>query len=324
MAQVTVRALYAAKKDDLGLELLTGEETLDMSISVIEVNRLGLCLAGHTGSFMEKSVQVVGQTELGYLAALPRARRREAVESVVGYSLPMIVITRGLEPPEGLVPDANRHAIPVLRSTLPTGELIRRLTAYLEYMLSPRLTVHGTLVDVYGVGLLYTGEAAIGKSECALDLIERGHRLIADDVVTLFRRGRVVIGQANELTGFHMEIRGVGIVNAQALFGIRAVGMHKRVEVVVNLAEWTKDNPQVDYDRLGIEYEHVDMLGVEIPRVSIPIFPGKNITVISEVVAMNHILRVHGCNAAMDFEKRMIELLSQKRSAESYFLDAEE
>jgi HPr kinase/phosphorylase len=324
VAEVTVRALVAAKKEELSLELLTGESSLDTSLSATEVNRLGLCLAGYTGPFMERSVQVIGQTEMGYLHMLSPEHRLAAVAGVMSFQVPLIVITRALEPPEGLVRMAEEHAIPVLRTPLITGEFIRSLTAYLEYMLSPRLTVHGTLVDVYGVGLLYTGKAAIGKSECALDLIERGHRLIADDVVTLFRRGRVVIGQANELTGFHMEIRGVGIINAQALFGIRAVGMHKRVEVVVSLVEWSRDRPDVDYERLGIDYEHVDMLGVDIPKVAIPIFPGKNITVISEVVAMNHILRVHGCNAAMDFEKRMIELLSQKRSAESYFLDSEE
>lgn len=324
MAEVSVRALVGTKKEDLSLEVLTGEGTLDTSIYSVEVNRLGLCLAGYTGPFMEQSVQVIGQTEMGYLQMLSQDARRAAIGGVLAFRVPLIVITRGLEPPDALIPLAEERGIPVLRTTLVTGEFIRRMTGYLEYMLSPRLTVHGTLVDVYGVGLLYTGQAAIGKSECALDLVERGHRLIADDVVTLFRRGRAVIGQANELTGFHMEIRGLGIINVQALFGIRSVGMHKRVEVVVNLAEWTKDRPDVEYERLGIDYAHVDMLGVEIPKVTIPIFPGKNITVISEVVAMNHILRVHGCNAAMDFEKHMIELLSQKRSAESYFLDVEE
>lgn len=324
MAEVSVRALIGSKKDDLCLEVLVGGPSLDASLYSTEVNRLGLCLAGYVGPFMERSVQVIGQTEIGYLRTLTDDARAEALSKALAYRIPLIVITRGLDPPEGMAASAEARSIPVLRTTLLTGEFIRRLTAYLEYMLSPRLTIHGTLVDVYGVGLLYTGQAAIGKSECALDLIERGHRLIADDVVTLFRRGRAVIGQANELTGFHMEIRGVGIINVQALFGIRAVGMHKRVGVVVDLAEWTKDRPSIDYERLGIEYDHVNMLGVDIPKVTIPIFPGKNITVISEVVAMNHILRIHGCNAALDFEKRMVELLSQKRSAESHFLDDEE
>ncbi len=324
MAEVSVRALIAAKREELSLEVLVGGDALDVCLEGTEVNRLGLCLAGYTGPFMERSVQVLGQTEMGYLARLEPAAREAAIEAVFGYRLPLLVITRGITPPEGLLEKAAARRIAVLRSSLPTGDFIKRLTAYLEYMLSPRLTVHGTLVDVYGVGLLYMGEAAIGKSECALDLVERGHRLIADDVVTLFRRGRAVIGQANELTGFHMEIRGIGIINVQALFGIRAVGMHKRVEVIVSLAEWTKGKPLIDYERIGLDYQHENILGVDIPKVTIPIFPGKNITVISEVVAMNHILRVHGCNPAMEFEKQMIQLLSQKRSAESYFLDEEE
>lgn len=324
MGEVSVRSVVAAKQEELRLEVLCGEDRMDTTLRQPEVNRLGLCLAGYVGPFLETTTQVYGQTEHNYLGMLSDEARIEAIRKVFAFRIPLLVITRSLDPPPPLLPLAAERGIPVVRSSLPTNEFVRRFTGYLEYRLSPRLTVHGTLVDVYGVGLLYMGEAAIGKSECALDLVERGHRLIADDVVTLFRRGRAIIGQANELTGFFMEIRGLGLINVQALFGIRAVGMHKRVEVVVRLEEWTKEKPVLDYERLGMEYEYEHILGVDVPRVTIPIFPGKNITVISEVVAMSHILRVHGCNPALEFEKRMVELLSQKRSAEAHFLDYEE
>jgi HPr kinase/phosphorylase len=319
--EVSVRALYSAKKDDLKLELLSPEELLHTSLFSTEVNRFGLSLAGHVGKFLEESVQVFGQTEMAYLKSISAQRRKKAIEHVMQFSIPLIVVTRGLELPEGFIELAHGQKIPVMGTTLATGAFIKRLSAYLEYMLAPRSTVHGSLVDVYGVGLLYTGRAAIGKSECALDLIERGHRLVADDVVTIFRRGQVLIGQANELTGFHMEIRGIGIINVEALFGVRAVRLQKRVEVVVDLAQWDGEE---QYERLGLDYEYTNILGVEVPKVTIPIFPGKNITVISEVVAMNHILRVCGCNPATEFENRLVELLRQKRSADSYLEEDEE
>jgi len=303
------------------LGLLTAEETLITSLFSTEVNRFGLALAGYTGSFLEESVQVIGQTEFGYLQGISEKKMNRAFEEVTRYKIPLVVVTRGLVPPEGLILRANERKIPVLQTSMATGEFIHRLSAYLEYMLSPRATVHGSLVDVYGVGLLYTGRAAIGKSECALDLIERGHRLVADDVVTIFRRGQLLIGQANELTGFHMEIRGVGINNIEALFGVRAVRLQKRVEVIVDLVQWDGEE---QYERLGLEYNHTDILGIEVPKVTIPIFPGKNITVISEVVAMNHILRVCGCNPATEFENSLVELLRQKRSANSYLEEDEE
>lgn len=321
MPQVASSSLFNAKKDDLQLETLTGVESLDTLLFSSEVNRLGLCLAGYTGEFLEGGVQILGQTEAAYLGRLSDERAQGALREVLQYKIPLLVLTRALDPPEGLLELAKERGVPVLRTKMATGEFIRRICAYLEYMLSARVSKHGTLVDVYGIGLLYTGRAAIGKSECALDLIERGHRLVADDIVTIFRKGQVLIGQANELTGYHMEIRGVGIINIETLFGVRAVRLQKRVEVVVNLAEW---DGQGDYERLGMEYETTTILGVEVPTVTIPIFPGKNITVIGEVVAMNHILRVCGCNPAAEFGSRLVQLLRQKRSAGSYLEEDEE
>jgi len=321
MPQVSSKSIYTAKKDDFYLEALTDEDAIETTLSSTEVNRLGLALAGYVGTFLENSIQIIGQTEMAYLDRLDREAAREAIYRILDFNIPLLILTRGLDTPEFLLAKAKERGIPVLRTTLPTGDFIRRLTAYLEYMLSPRVSEHGTLIDVYGVGLLYTGRAAIGKSECALDLVERGHRLVADDVVTIFRRGQVLIGQANELTGFHMEIRGVGIINIEALFGIRSVRLQKRVEVVVNLVDW---NDKEDYERLGMEYDTIEILGIKVPKVTIPIFPGKNITVISEVVAMNHILRVCGCNPATEFENRLVELLRQKRSAGSYLEEDEE
>jgi HPr kinase/phosphorylase len=170
--------------------------------------------------------------------------------------------------------------------------------------------MHATLVDVYGIGMLYTGKSGVGKSECALDLIERGHRLVADDIVNIVRREDALVGTGSPLLGHHMEIRGVGIINIQSLFGIRAIRLDKKIEVVIELVKW---DPQMAYERLGIIENTVDVLGMNIDKVTVPIFPGKNITVISEIIAMNILLKYNGINTAKEFNQRLLDALEQKR-----------
>jgi HPr kinase/phosphorylase len=233
---------------------------------------------------------------------------REAIDRLFQFSMPLIVICKALNVPSYLVQRAGECQVPVMRTPQSTTPFIHSLTLYLDHMFAPVTTVHGSLVDVYGSGLLFTGRSGIGKSETALDLVERGHRLVADDVVTITRRhGEVLIGSGNQLLRHHMEIRGLGIIDVQSIFGIRAIRLQKRVEVEVNLKDWTGEE---NYERVGLDERKTEILGVGIPRVEVPIFPGKNITVIAEVVAL---VKVYGgYSPAERLNKHLIEHMKRK------------
>lgn len=311
MAGLTVEELFQEKKNYLELMIAGDRSGLKKSISENGIDRPGLALAGFTDRFANKRVQVLGETEMVYLTSLSGARRKAAFEGMLRFDIPCIFITKGQEVPTELVEVADRQKTVVMISKLSTTEFIKRLDNFLDGIFAPSVTVHGTLVDVYGVGLLYTGKSGIGKSECALDLVERGHRLVADDMVNVVRRTpEIIIGSGSELLGHHMEIRGMGIIDIEKLFGIRAIRLQKRVEVEVRLVYW---EDQDNYERLGLEDRYTKILGVEIPIVTIPISPGKNITVVSEVVAMNHMLRVFGTNPAQEFQKRLMEAIHRKK-----------
>ena len=248
-------------------------------------------------------MQVFGETEMTYLRTFSDDERRGRLESLFARNVPAAFVTKGQEVPDSLVEVATRFGVPVFRTTLSTKDFFRKIKPYVEVVLAPSTAVHGSLADVYGVGLLFMGKSGIGKSECVLDLIERGHRLVADDLVLVSRRGNdILIGKGHELQHHHMEVRGIGIIDVRALFGIRAIRMQKRVEVVVQLEEW---DDMRTYDRTGLEPEQVEILGVPVPKVTIPLNPGKNITVISEVVAMNHLLKYAGVDSAAEFDRRL-------------------
>lgn len=309
MAGLTVEELFQEKKDYLELMIMSDRSGLKRSISENGIDRPGLALAGFTDRFAYKRVQVLGETELTYLASLTKVRRKAAIEGMLRFDIPCIFITKGQQVPVELIEVADRRKMVVMVSKLTTTEFIKRLDIFLDSIFAPSVTVHGTLVDVYGVGLLYTGKSGIGKSECALDLIERGHRLVADDMVKIIRRTpEIITGSGSELLGHHMEIRGMGIIDIEKLFGIRAIRLQKRIEVEVRLVYW---EDQDNYERLGLEDRYTKILGVEIPIVTIPVSPGKNITVISEVIAMNHMLRVFGTNPAQEFQKRLMEAIQR-------------
>jgi HPr kinase/phosphorylase len=215
-----------------------------------------------------------------------------------------------------LIERANERGIPVVSTLMKTGEFYAAIKAFLELQFAPSTFMHGSLADVYGVGLLFLGRSGIGKSECVLDLVERGHRLVADDQIHIIRRtGGILIGKGSDILGFHMEIRGVGIIDIQSLFGIRAVRLQKRIEVVVQLEGWEEST---DVERVGLEEEPTEILGVEIPRVRVPLNPGKNITVIAEVVAMSHLQKFAGRHAAEQFNQRLIETMRTKAETETY------
>jgi len=308
---LSVREFFQQRQESLSLELLTGDAGLDRIIEEPNLSSPGLVLAGYADRLPHGRIQVLGETEVAFLASLPPDRLRATLDSFFGLDIPAVIVSKGLDVPAAMVEAARTHHVPLLRSTLKTGELYRRTQSYLEEFFAPSTTVHGSLADVYGVGLLFVGRSGIGKSECVLDLVERGHRLVADDVVHITRRGNdILIGRGHELQRHHMEIRGIGIIDIPALFGIRAIRQQKRIEVVVQLEDW---NDRTYYDRTGLIAEEVEILGVKVPKVVIPLNPGKNITVICEVVAMNQLLKYTGVHSAALFNQRLQEAMRPVR-----------
>ncbi len=311
-----VRELLERKKDLLQLEALTGDVGLDRVMTTPEASSPGLVLAGYTKRFAQNRIHVLGQTEITYLASLDAAARRHSLETFFTFDVPCVVITKGQEPPAELLELAQVKGVAVIRTRLKTSEFFRRLKPFLDESFAPTTTFHGSLADVFGVGLLFVGRSGIGKSECVLDLVERGHRLVADDVVHISRRGNdVLIGRGHELARHYMEIRGIGLIDIQALFGVRAVRQQKRIEVVVQLADWDASR---EYDRTGLDQEKTEILEVTVPRVTVPLNPGKNLTVICEVVAMNHLLRYSGVDSAKRFNERLLQRMAERRELKEY------
>ena len=312
MDTITVEKLYSDKQKVLELTLLTNENGLKRTIPSSEIHRPGLALAGFVERFANQRTQVLGETEMAYLTSQDEPGRKRAVENIFRFDLPCVIITKGVSPPSELLEVANSRRVPVFSTQLSTVEFINRLSVYLDNLFAPHTTIHGTLVDVYGAGLLYTGKSGVGKSECALDLVERGHRLVADDVVRIVRRApQLIVGSGDELLRHHMEVRGIGIIDIEKLFGIRAIRLQKRIEVQVSLVHW---DDQAEFERLGIEDKYTTVLGVEIPAVTIPVSPGKDITVISEVIAMNHMLKIYGHDSAKEFSRRLSDEIYRRRA----------
>ena len=310
------RDLLARRGDPLQLESLTGEQGLDRPLPDQEVASPGLVLAGYTGRFVPARLHVLGETEVTYLSSLDEEARKRSIETFMSYELPLVFVTKGQDVPELLLTLARARSIPVLRTKLKTAEFFRRIKPILEEAFAPRTTLHGSLADVYGVGLLFTGRSGIGKSECVLDLVERGHRLVADDLVLVSRKGNdILIGQGHELAAHHMEIRGIGLIDVQALFGVRSVRQQKRIEVVVQLEDWEKAK---DADRTGLVRQEIGILDVKVPKVIVGLNPGKNLTVISEVVAMAHLLRMTGVDVASAFNDRLIKRMMEQRGLREY------
>jgi HPr kinase/phosphorylase len=311
-----LRDFLSRRGDPLQLEALTGELGLDRQLPDAEVASPGLALAGYTGRFAPNRLHVFGETEITYLRSLSPEQRQQSLANFFSFDLPCIFVTKGQEIPSELLELARNHNVPLMRTKLKTAEFYRRIKPIVEEAFAPRTTLHGSLADVYGVGLLFVGRSGIGKSECVLDLVERGHRLVADDVVQVTRRGNdVLIGRGHELAAHHMEIRGIGLIDIPALFGVRAVRQQKRIEVVVQLEDWETAK---DADRTGLTREETLILDVPVPRVCVPLNPGKNITVISEVVAMMHLLRYSGVDVAAAFNARLIKRMKEQRGVKEY------
>jgi HPr kinase/phosphorylase len=313
---ITVADLVERLGDLLELEVVAGGNSLDREITVPEISSPGLVLAGFVERFVSKRLHALGETELAYLDSLDASTRRDAIETFLSYDVPCVFITKKQEIPEELLTVAEEKGVPLLRSNLSTSDFYRAITPYLKEVFSPTTKVHGSLADVYGVGLLFVGRSGIGKSECVLDLVERGHRLVADDLINVTKRGTdVLIGRSEEVTSRFMEIRGVGLVDVSALFGVRAFRQQKRIEVVVELADWDEAR---DVDRTGLDQKYRDILGVQIPEVVIPLIPGKNITVVSEVVALNHLLKFSGVDSAQALNEKLVRKMAEKKDLRRY------
>ena len=311
MTGLRVRDLLERKGDPLQLEALTGEVGIERVITTPEASSPGLVLAGYTKRFAAHRIHVLGETEITYLASLGAAERRASLETFLRFDLPCVVISKGQDPPPELVELARAQGVPVIRTKLKTAEFYRRLKPFLDEAFAPNTTVHASLADVFGVGLLFLGRSGIGKSECVLDLVERGHRLVADDIVHVTRHGNdVLIGRGHELARHYMEIRGVGLIDIRALFGVRAVRQQKRIEVVVQLDDWDATR---EYDRTGLDGQTTQLLDITLPLVTVPLNPGKNLTVICEVVAMNHLLRYSGVDSAKHFNERLLKRMAERR-----------
>ena len=319
---LTVGRLVEKLHDVLQLEHVESTGGLSREIASPHVSSPGLALAGYTERFAPHRLQVLGETEIKYLAGLEDGKRRQILKTFFGFKVPCVFLTKGMKPPSGMVEEATFADVAVIVTRLRTNDFYSKIKPWLEEEFAQTTTMHASLADVFGVGLLFTGRSGIGKSECVLDLVERGHRLVADDLVLVTKRGTdVLIGRGHELQRHYMEIRGVGLVDIPAIFGIRAVRQQKRIEVVVQLEDW---DANAAVDRTGLDQETVDVLDVTLPKARVLLNPGKNITVICEVIAMNHLLKYSGVDPAERFNERLIKQMRGASEVRQYLQEDNE
>lgn len=306
--RIRVRDLLLGEAAHLALEVIAGSGGLDKEITVPRIQKPGLALAGFIEYIHPGRVQILGQSEMTFLEGQPADKRRDILNQVCACDVTCFVITKGLEPPRELIAAAESHGIPLLRTRRVSSATIDGLTEFLEERLAPRISLHGVLLDVYGVGVLLLGDSGIGKSECALDLVVRGHRLVSDDIVEMTRKGSVLRGTGPELTRYHMEVRGLGIINIKDLFGVASVRYIKDVDMVVQLDRWQEGK---EYERLGLDQRTYDVLGLSLPYVVMPVAPGRYLSVLIEVAARNHLLKTKGYDPARELATRLESRLIQ-------------
>ncbi len=309
--KVTVEQFYKKYAQPLQLELVAGEEGLKRVIREPTVNRPGLTLAGFTKYFACHRVQVLGSAETTFLKSLPPEVRTQRTTELFRYRIPCVIFCRKISPGKVMVEAANKAKTPLFKCGLITLKCINQATLALETMFAPHSTEMGSMVDILGVGVIIRGESGIGKSECVLELIERGYSLVADDVTKVsLVDGREIIGTCPPMTRDHMEVRGIGIINVAAMFGVKSIRTEKRVDLVVTLKAW---NDVDDVDRLGIQEVKVRILGVELPHIIIPVKPGRNLARLVEVAAFQTKLRILGYNPAKELDERLIAKMTQNK-----------
>ena len=309
MPSVTVAGLLRSRPEAIGLplELLAGKAGLERTIDSPHIQKTGLALAGFDEYLQPARIFVFGESEVRYLESLATPARVTVLTAAFGRDIPCVLITGGWSPPAEVLAAAEQHHVPLLRTTVPTPLAIARITALLDDTLAVREVIHGVLMDILGLGVLIVGDSGIGKSECALALVVRGHRLVADDTVEVRRRGEtVVIGTCPELTRHHMEVRGLGVINIRDLFGVASTRVSKRVELVVRLERWSSER---EYDRLGLDDAFFEMFTLKVPLIRMPVAPGRSLAILVEVAARNQLLRTRGLNAARDLVTRLEQQL---------------
>ncbi|MGA0850124.1 MAG: HPr(Ser) kinase/phosphatase [Chthoniobacterales bacterium] len=307
---LSVGRFFAAHADELGLELIAGKSGLDRLIREPTVNRPGLALSGFYSYFAPKRVQVFGSAELSYLKSLTAPDRQERLRRFFACSIPCLVVARRAKLPAHLAEIAERAGVPVFRTPMITMKFINAATIALDFEFAPRRSEHGSMVDILGIGTLIRGASGIGKSECVVSLLERGYSLVSDDI-TRFRavEGRELVGSSAELTRFHMEVRGIGIINVAAIFGVRSIRTEKTLDLVVTLKDWRE---MEDVDRHGLQRQYYKILGISVPHVIIPVRMGRDLGRLVEVAALDQKLKSHGVDSAHEFNERLIEKMQSQ------------
>lgn len=305
-----VETLYKVHGQRLGLELAAGNSGVKRQIKVPEAHRPGLSLSGYLKSYACKRILIFGRVEIEYLRHLDPKVRVERLQAILTSTTPAVIVTRNYRPPKELHALCESQAIPLFRTNMSTMNLLSRLTILLTEEFAPSTSLHGTLVEVFGVGIFIQGNSSVGKSEAALGLIERGHRLISDDIVKIKKReGNYLEGYGAELTRHHMEIRGIGIINVANLYGAVCVRDNKSIDLIVELEVWDDLN---FYDRVGLDEKYCDILGIKLPLHILPVKPGRDVVLLLETIALNHRLKGMGYNSAKEFNSKLLELISAK------------
>ena len=308
---ITVGFLYENAKEKFKLHLFSDKSGFEKKIYEHNLHRPGLALTGFVDLFSYSRVQVFGNTEMRYLAQLTDEKKYETLENIFKFDIPCVILTDKNRPFPIFIELANKYNIPVFGCSYDTTKSTYLISDFLDDQFAPRISIHGSFVDVYGVGMLFVGKSGVGKSEVALDLIERGHRLVADDVIILTKKGEgILMGAGTNLVKHFMEIRGLGLIDVERMFGIRAIRYQKRLEIIVELEIW---DDKAEYTRTGLDENYISISNVEIPYVKLPILPGKNITVISEVISLNYLLKHYGYDAPSYFQERLKERLKGKK-----------
>lgn len=301
---MTIEAFYQNTKNLLQMELVAGEKGLSRCIKVAEINRPGLALSGYFDYFASERVQVLGKVEVVYLKNMSAKLRRKRIKNLLDQNVPCVIIGRRYIPPRELLEEADKMNIPVFRSKLVTMVIMNKATLYLEDIFAAVVSVNADLVEVFGVGVLIRGSSGVGKSECALGLVERGHRLVSDDVVWVrYTAGGRLVGKGDRLMRHHLEARGLGIVNIQTIFGAASVLEEKEIELVISLEDWDSAK---EYDRIGLDDQYYKLFDVDLPHITVPVRPGRDLVLLIEVAALNHRLKKMGHHASWELNEELI------------------
>lgn len=309
---ISVDFFFSLTKKLFKFRLLSKKVGFNKLIAEQNLHRPGLALAGFHELFSYKRIQLFGNTEMKYLMKLNKRQRIKSLSSFFSFDIPCLVITNGIKPTDEMLEYSEKYKVPIFGTELSTTKAVYFLSDFLDDQFAPRQSVHGSFVDVYGIGMLFIGKSGVGKSEVALDLIERGHRLVADDVVILTKKGEgILIGSGTDIVKHFMEVRGIGIIDVRSMFGVRAIRYQKRLEIVIELEVWDSSK---EYTRTGLDTETLKFIDVDIPYLKIPIVPGKNLTVIAEIIALNYLLKHYNYDAAKIFSNRLKSRLKSNKN----------